>query len=235
MIVFLHGFLGSPDDWTPLTQHIQSPFKTLTLPGHHGKPLDLSTLEKEIPEKVTLIGYSLGGRLALDFARKFPERIEDLIILSANPGIESGRDKRIIQDEKWISLIENEGMDRFLEEWYSQELFSSFLLTEEMKKKRKRHDPHALCEVLRTLSPAKLPSLWPYLKDFSFPMLFLFGENDIKYRPIGNRLLKHFDVTWISNASHPIHIEAPEVIAEIINRRSYEPSYRCRNPMASRR
>lgn len=231
MIIFLHGFLGSPEDWNPLTQYIKVPFETLTLPGHHGRPLDLSLLEKEIPEKVTLVGYSLGGRLAMNFARKFPEKIEDLIILSANPGIESRRKERILEDEKWVSIIENEGIDRFLEKWYAQGLFSSFSLTEDVKKRRKQHDPHSLSEILLTLSPAKLPSLWPHLKNFSFPLLFLFGENDIKYEEIGKRLMKNHDVIWIPNASHPIHLEAPEIVAEIINRRSYDPTSQRRTQM----
>ncbi|QVL56734.1 MAG: alpha/beta fold hydrolase [Simkaniaceae bacterium] len=235
MITFLHGFLGSPEDWKPITQLITTPFQTLTLPGHCGKPLDLSLLEREIPEKTTLVGYSLGGRLAMDFAKKFPERIEDLIILSANPGVESGREERIIQDEKWITLLEKEGMDQFLEKWYAQGLFSSFSLTEEVKNRRKMHDPHTLSEILRTLSPAKLPSMWPHLKDFSCSMLFLFGENDIKYQSIGKRLMGDYDVMWIPNASHPIHLEAPEIVAEIINRRSYDLSSRRRNQMASQR
>jgi len=224
MIIFLHGFLGSPDDWNPLIQYIEHPFKALTLPGHCGTPFDLSLLEKEIPEKAIIVGYSLGGRLAMDFARRFPERIDSLIILSANPGIESKREERVIQDEKWIAMIENEGMDHFLEQWYAQELFSSFSLTDEIKKKRKEHDPKSLIEVLRTLSPAKLPSLWPHLKNFSFPLLFLFGESDIKYRKIGKRLMENHEVMWIPNASHPIHLEAPKIIAEIISRRSYDTS-----------
>lgn len=222
MIIFLHGFLGSPDDWNSLTQYITQPLKTLTLPGHCGTPLDPFILEKEIPEKSIIVGYSLGGRLAMDFARKFPERIESLFILSANPGLEFEREERVIQDEKWIAMIENEGMDRFLEQWYAQELFTSFSLTDEIKKRRKEHDPKSLIEVLRTLSPAKLPSLWPHLKSFSFPLLFLFGENDIKYRKIGKRLMENHEVMWVPNASHPIHLEAPRTIAEIINRRSYD-------------
>lgn len=222
MIIFLHGFLGSPDDWNPLTQYIQQPFQSITLPGHCNTPLDPSFLERKIPENATIVGYSLGGRLAMDFARKFPQRIDSLIILSANPGMESKKEKRVIQDEKWVTIIENEGMDRFLEKWYAQELFSSFSLTDEIKKRRKKHDPKSIIEILRTLSPAKLPNLWPHLKNFSFPLLFLFGESDIKYRKIGKRLMESHEVIWIRGASHPIHLEAPKTIAGIINRRSYD-------------
>ncbi len=106
ILTFLHGFLGSPLDW----QDLDLPGLFLTLPGHQGRPLDLSLLEKEIPKKTTLIGYSLGGRLAMDFAHRFPERIERLIILSANPGLEKGKEERIEWDEKWAQLLETEGM-----------------------------------------------------------------------------------------------------------------------------
>jgi len=85
-LTFLHGFLGSPEDF----KSFNLPGTFLTLPGHQGRPLDLTLLEKEISEKTVLIGYSLGGRLALHFAKRFPERIAGLVILSANPGLEGG-------------------------------------------------------------------------------------------------------------------------------------------------
>jgi len=153
MLTFLHGFLGSPEDW----ENLNLPGKFLTLPGHHGRPLDLSLLEKEIPERTTLIGYSLGGRLAMHFAWQFPERIERLIILSANPGLEEGREERMAWDEKWAGLLETEGMGRFVKKWYEQPLFST--LDSGQLKGREDHDPRVLARVLRELSPAKLPSI----------------------------------------------------------------------------
>ena len=210
MLTFLHGFLGSPNDWQPLNL----PGKFLTLPGHQGNPFDLSILEREIPEKTTLIGYSLGGRLAMHFAYQFPERIERLIILSANPGLDEEKKKRIAWDEKWASMLETEGMQPFLEKWYAQPLFSS--LNRVLLKERESHDPKMLAKVLRDLSPAKLPSMWEKLHEFSFPMLFLFGENDIKYHPIAKRLGKHFPVDFIPGCGHAIHIENPELCAKKI-------------------
>ncbi|NGX50275.1 MAG: 2-succinyl-6-hydroxy-2,4-cyclohexadiene-1-carboxylate synthase [Chlamydiae bacterium] len=210
MATFLHGFLGSPEDWKPL--NIDGTF--LTLPGHQGRPLDLSLLEREIPEETTLIGYSLGGRLAMHFASRFPERIKRLIILSADPGLEEGRAERMVRDEKWARLLENEGTERFLESWYKQPLFSSLDPTELIG--REDHDPKTLAKILRELSPAKLPSMWERLEEFSFPMLFLFGESDIKYQPIAERLSEKFRVDFIPNAGHAIHIEEPALCAEKI-------------------
>lgn len=212
MLTFLHGFLGSPKDWIPLGLD----GKCLTLPGHQGRPLDLSLLEKEIPEKTSLIGYSLGGRLAIDFAYRYPERIKHLIILSANPSLESGREERILWDEKWATILETEGMDPFLEKWYAEPLFHTLNLN--LLKDRNQHDPKVLARVLRELSPAKLPPMWEKLKTFSFPMLFLFGESDIKYRPIAERLREDFHVEIVPNSGHAIHIENPTYCAEHIQK-----------------
>ena len=210
MFTFLHGFLGSPEDWQPLNL----PGTFLTLPGHQGRPLDLSLLEKEIPKKTTLIGYSLGGRLAMDFAHRFPERIESLIILSANPGLKKGKEERIAWDEKWANLLETEGIQPFLKKWYEQPLFST--LNPNHLKGRDGHDPKVLAKILRELSPAKLPSMWEKLQEFSFPMLFLFGENDIKYQHIAKRLGKNFPVDFIPSCGHAIHIENPTLCAKKI-------------------
>lgn len=218
MLTFLHGFLGSSKDWHPL----QLPGNFLTLPGHQGRPFDLSILEKEIPYTTTLIGYSLGGRLAMHFAHHHPERIKSLIILSANPGLEHGKQERVAWDEKWAYILETEGMKPFLKQWYKQPLFSS--LHYEQLQERDSHDPKVLAQILRELSPAKLPSMWSKLHDFSFPMLFLFGENDIKYHPIAKRLKKHFPVAIVPGCGHAIHIENPTFCAQK-NPRSYQEHY----------
>lgn len=214
MLTFLHGFLGSPQDWHPVCQHLNSSCTLLTLPGHQNKPCDLTLLEKEIPSNTTLIGYSLGGRLAMQFASRYPERIERLIILSAHPGLDNGKEKRLKTDESWVQLLKTEGMEKFLKKWYQQPLFST--LDPRLTQNREPHDPQLLAKVLKNLSPAKLPSMWKSLQDFSFPILFLFGERDIKYKPIATRLRKRFPVEFIPNCGHAIHLENPSLCAQKI-------------------
>ena len=119
MIIFLHGFLGNPEDWSKISECLSMPHHALTLPGHNNVPLpdDINhALRQKISEPVTLVGYSLGGRLALDFAICFPELVEKLIILSANPGIDSEeeRQERKKWDETWCQLIDKQGFPAFL-------------------------------------------------------------------------------------------------------------------------
>lgn len=219
MITFLHGFLGSPKDWEDVQNELSVPSLALTLPGHGNEPLELALFEKQIPDQTTLVGYSLGGRLAMQYVKNHPGKVKQLIILSSNPGIETGREERLNWDQGWIDLLEKEGIEPFLEKWYAQDLFSSFAFNAEMKKRRMQHDPKSLVQVFKEFSPANMENLWPHLKDFSCPISFLFGENDIKYRSVGERLMDNFECEWIPDTSHPIHIEAPQAVAKLIMRR----------------
>lgn len=215
MLIFLHGFLGEPDDWLPLTQFLNLPYQCLLLPGHKMRPFDLNLSPQEIPYGTTLVGYSLGGRLAMHFALRFPKHVKGLILLSANPGIETQLEQRKEQDEKWAQCLEKDGLDSFLEKWYSMPLFNTLKID---LNRRKGHDPCSLARILRELSPAILPNLWPRLKDFSCPLLFLFGEGDIKYQSIGTRLENEgFAVAWAA-AGHALHLENPRWCADILGR-----------------
>ncbi len=224
MIYLLHGFLGSPKDWSSFS--FQTPHLPLTLPGHGRKAPFISNPSKWLSEEIlspsVLIGYSLGGRLALQFAFLFPHLIQKLILLSTNPGIEdqNARKKRLLKDKKWVEMIDKEGFKSFLETWYCQDLFSNFKKDPSFPfffKKRLRHNPKAMQRILLELSPAKMPSFWKALKKSSFPILFLFGENDIRYKQIHDRLKKlGVKTDLIKETTHAIHLENPNKCLEKI-------------------
>ena len=207
MLTFLHGFLGAPTDWDALNL----PGKKITLPGHLGKEVNLELLEQDISDQSTLVGYSLGGRLAMHFALKFPKKINRLIILSAHPGIDKNDKtaicKRQAQDHAWANLLQEQGIDIFLNQWYQQPLFSTLDLS--LLKRRQEHDPQSLSHILINWSPAILPSLWESLYLLRSKLVFLFGEHDITYHKVAKRLRRDFDVYMIPNAGHAIHLENP--------------------------
>ena len=176
-------------------------------------------IEKKKLSKIILIGYSMGGRIALAFAHKFPTLIEHLIILSANPGIESdlSRNVRMEEDLKWIELLEEKGLNNFLTAWYDQPLFAPLRgkekLFAEVLLRRKEQNVSSLKDILLRLSPAKQPSFWKILKNFPFPTLFLFGECDMKYRVIAKSLSEigcGITVDLIANSGHAVHLENPK-------------------------
>ena len=158
----------------------------------------------------------MGGRLALHFALKHPEKVKKLIILSANPGLEQGREERLKTDEMWSQLLEEKGLELFLERWYAEPLFKGLKITPSFLKKRLEHDPVLLAKALREMSVARLPNLWPKLKKISCPLVFLFGENDIRYRLIQERLAKDFPTLLVPGCGHAMHLENPKQVAKHI-------------------
>ena len=69
---------------------------------------------------VHVLGYSMGGRIALAFTIAHLQKVQSCIIESAQPGLPSEveRIKRCQADELLAEKIENEGMDAFIETQY---------------------------------------------------------------------------------------------------------------------
>lgn len=67
-------------------------FSTLDLPCNYLLVDEFSpfgfadVLAEHLPPRVSLLGWSLGGFVAADYAARFPERVEELILVSVRPG-----------------------------------------------------------------------------------------------------------------------------------------------------
>ncbi len=206
-IVFLHGFLGSSSDWGPVRSHL-SEFQTiaLDLPGHGKSPF---TERFEIDcgaDRFILIGYSMGGRLAMRYAAEHPERIESLILISAHPGLTSEDEKkeRLLSDAKWAKLLFDLPIDEFLHRWYDQPLFHPFKPDFTM---RRMQNKEALAAALMHYSLGKQP------RHSTNKALVLVGERDSKFRSL------YSNPIVIPNAGHMVHLENPKAVAEEIKKR----------------
>ena len=142
-VLFLHGFMGSSADWPNVVAAIgdRAFCIALDLPGH-GASLGLTpdaytveetaqtvvrTLDELEVERAVIVGYSMGGRLALYLALRYPERCAGLFVESASPGFESESERtarRAADDEK-AKRLESGNLDAFLLDWYRQALFES--------------------------------------------------------------------------------------------------------------
>jgi 2-succinyl-6-hydroxy-2,4-cyclohexadiene-1-carboxylate synthase len=236
-LLFLHGFMGCGADWLPLAGALADHFYCLMpdLPGH-GRHLELSLdqplhfqdivlslehfMDKLALEQVRLVGYSMGGRLALYTAVTLPERVRALILEGANPGLaeEQARRQRASLDDGYAELLLTEGVDRFLDRWYNLALFSSLkgrpALLEKLKAGRRQNDPRWLAKIISELSPGRQPPLWERLEKLSMPVLFMAGALDTKYAALALELkerLPQAEVALIPGASHNTHLEQPEL------------------------
>jgi 3-oxoadipate enol-lactonase len=127
-LVFIHGFSLDSRMWAGQVEHFCRSYRTLCYDvrgfGKSSKPLtqfthheDLKSLLESLQlEKVHLVGFSMGGRIALNFALHYPDSVESLAVFASN--LEGARfDLRFQPDPHDIEVTKRS--------WLSHELFSS--------------------------------------------------------------------------------------------------------------
>jgi 2-succinyl-6-hydroxy-2,4-cyclohexadiene-1-carboxylate synthase len=135
-LALLHGFTGSSQSWAKF--HLADVSLMMPNIAGHGDfiPNDLAdyAIEREaariaatITEAVHLLGYSMGGRLALTIAVHYPDKVKSLILESATAGLktESERQERIQSDNALADKIEANGMEWFAEYWGNLPLWAN--------------------------------------------------------------------------------------------------------------
>ncbi|HSM54849.1 MAG TPA: 2-succinyl-6-hydroxy-2,4-cyclohexadiene-1-carboxylate synthase [Candidatus Sulfomarinibacteraceae bacterium] len=246
-LLLLHGFTGSSNNWAGLMDALGSEYTliALDLPGH-GRTMDRDPLPDEaytMPAvardiaallehlglaSVHLLGYSMGGRLALYLALKHPERWSTLILESASPGLRDAqaREERVAQDEALAQFIEREGMRAFVDRWEALPLFASQQqLPDEVcrahRAGRLRNRPAGLARSLRRMGTGVQPSLWEQLPRLTLPTLLIAGDLDHKFVGIAHEmaaLMPQAELAILPHAGHTVHLEQPEAYAQRLRR-----------------
>lgn len=172
-------------------------------------------------ERFRLLGYSLGGRVALHLALAMPHRIEALVLESTSPGIADAklREQRRQSDEDLAHTIERNGVEAFVADWERLPLFASeAMLPHEERQRlqaaRRQNSAIGLANVLRGLGQGTVPFVGGRLKDLNVPTLLLVGQQDAKYVAIANQMaatMSQAEVVEIAGAGHAVHREQPDV------------------------
>lgn len=243
IILFLHGFMGDRDDFDPAISFLGDRFCCLTidLPGHgytkvYGQDSCYSMaqtaralielLEELEIEQCFLVGYSMGGRLALYLIIYFPQYFFKAILESASPGLATAkeREQRIKQDLNLAAELESVNLAIFLERWYRNPLFISLRKHphfSQVYQKRIDNNPLQLAKSLRNLSTGIQPSLWQELIQNTVPTLLIVGGLDRKFMNINSRMAEMnqiFDLQIIGNSGHNIHWEEPAIFAAAVQK-----------------
>lgn len=229
--VFLHGFLGRGSDWDGLRERLAPrPTYAPDLPGHGATPLRpgvqsyaswvawlTAWLDAHGLRRIHLVGYSLGGRVALAFALAQPQMVVSLTLESANPGLgdPQARAERARLDAERAARIRREGLRAFLADWYRLPLFASLDahpgLREVLVARRSQQDAAVMARVIAEMSPGRQPDLTPRLAELSMPVLLVTGERDPKYPRLLQgmaRRIPHARLVLVPQAGHHVHLEA---------------------------
>jgi 2-succinyl-6-hydroxy-2,4-cyclohexadiene-1-carboxylate synthase len=235
-LVLLHGFTGSGAQWVPLAGAMAGERRCIMVdllghgesdapenPERYGMARCLSDLEAILDhlriERTDLLGYSMGGRIALAFALARPDRIRTLILEGASPGITDAGERaaRVAHDARWADLLERDGIEAFADAWMRQPLFASQTcvgpakLAEE-RRRRCANKPVGLANSLRGIGTGAQQSFWERLPELAVSTLLIVGEEDEKFRNIAADMatrIPRVGMRIIPEAGHATHLEHP--------------------------
>ena len=217
-LVFLHGFSGDRREWQRVGEGLSDyPRLYLDLPGHGGsRNLGVTGFDEmsALLTRTLLIGYSLGGRIAMFHASQQPKGLLGMIVEGGHPGLQDAdaRNARLASDRRWATRFRTEPLDKVFADWYQQPVFAS--LTDAHREAlitlRSQNNGETLAMMLEATSLAVQPDLRAALsaRDFSFD--YLYGERDEKFAALAAEVnaVRHA----IPNAGHNAHRENPDAV-----------------------
>ena len=229
----LHGAVGSASDWRGLAKALAAggistravdlwrflECESVPMP-EFGKRLNAEAVgEVQRAARRILIGYSMGGRLALH-ALLETGPWDAAIIISANPGLRDSDEAaaRRASDTVWATRALTLPWQDFIAEWNSQLLLGGAMRDsrEDAKLIQRRR------EIVRSFvdwSVGNQRPLWERLPEIRTPVLWIAGENDAKFRAIAEEaagLSEHFSLAIAPDAGHRVPWENGEWLAERI-------------------
>jgi len=243
-LVLLHGFTGSAASWGRHLETFASyGFRVIALDmlghGQSDVPQDARryTIEQYQADilaaldalgvrkgEVILLGYSMGGRIALYTA--FSGFFRALILESASSGLADPleREQRRRNDEQLATSIERDGIEAFVAYWEHLPLFASlqrlpYEQRQALHRQRLQNSASGLANSLRGVGTGVQPALQERLTTLSLPVLLIAGILDTKFCAIAQQMaqvLPDARLHIVPNAGHTVHLEQPEVFDQIV-------------------
>jgi 2-succinyl-6-hydroxy-2,4-cyclohexadiene-1-carboxylate synthase len=242
-LLILHGFTGDRSTMSSISEPLSKNYSVISvdLPGHGNTVKDLEpylfnfedTLKALIEvmefydlEEFNVLGYSMGGRLSLGLATKYPNKIKNTILIGATAGIadENQRIARRRSDDRLAEEILEKGVEWFVEYWMEQPIFESQIRIDPetfdaSKKQRLQNNAQGLANSLRGSGTGSQPSFWRKLNEINSPTLIIVGEEDPKFRSLAVRLnsgISKSEIVVVPESGHACHLENPDFTLETI-------------------
>jgi 2-succinyl-6-hydroxy-2,4-cyclohexadiene-1-carboxylate synthase len=165
------------------------------------------------------VGYSMGGRLALQLALDVPDVVAGLVLVSASPGIAdaAARTRRAATDARLAVEAERDGVAAFLDRWLAQPLFTGLSRDQAAFDDRVAGtSAERLAHQLTVLGQGAMTPLWDRLGELSMPVLLVTGARDGKYGEIATEMrarnpqLQHA----VLPGGHAVPLEQPTELAD---------------------
>lgn len=254
-VVFVHGLFGQGKNWTTIAKGLTDAHRValVDLPNHGHSPwtdrvdyVDMAELLaaelESLGEPVTLVGHSMGGKVAMQLALRRPELLRALVVVDVSPSRYPARGGRTDDPDEEASpfgeyiaamrgldldSLETRGQaDEALRDAVPSHMVRSFLLQSLVREGvgsgggwRWRLNLEALERDLGELRAFPAP---PEGATFDGPVLWIAGADSTyvlpEDRPRMDALFPATRLLTVKNAGHWVHSEQPEVFTEALRR-----------------
>lgn len=230
-LILLHGFTQTSRSWDPILPLLSGARSVIRvdLPGHgfsaHADA-DLNHTAALVVETCgagTIVGYSMGGRIALHIGLDHPECAKRLILIGATPGIVDAaeRSERRRQDDLLAARIESDGVPTFLKDWLANPMFAGLPKSNADLDDRLRNTAAGLAASLRHCGTGTQTPVWSRLTSLGMPVAVIAGARDDKFAEIGRDMVAAIGpratLHLVDGAGHSAHLEQPAAVAAIID------------------
>ncbi len=228
-LYFIHGFLQDSSVWSEIGDKILS--NSSNVKKHYVDLLNSispsaekwsknfnKSIEHSANNLNVIIGYSLGGRLAMQSIADDPYLWDAGILIGAHPGFKTVQDKNdsLSFDLKWAEKFKQESFNTLLKEWNSLPIFgkkpNSFMPDQKYK--------NIYSEICKNYSKGLQADLTEKITKSGVPILYISGSNDLKYKTIGNYLAntsKNIKHVVIENSFHRVPWENKNLFIKTVN------------------
>ena len=239
-VLLVHGFAQDHRCWGPLGAALgaRGPVLAVDAPGH-GRSGALASAD--VPQAADLlaqvaaatgraldvVGYSMGGRMALQLLVDHPGAVRRAALIGATAGIAdpSERAARRALDDERAAHLETVGIDAFLADWLAQPLFAELPQWARFDEERRNNTVNGLAQSLRNAGTGSMAPLWDRLPEITAEVLCVAGSNDPKFCDAAERmadLMPRGSVHMLAGAGHAAHLEQPDdaerIVREFLNR-----------------
>jgi 2-succinyl-6-hydroxy-2,4-cyclohexadiene-1-carboxylate synthase len=238
VVTLLHGFTLGGESWDDLLTDMPEEWRWIApdLRGHGDAPVADCTMDRCAADLVELwdvlgvershvVGYSMGGRLALHVAVRLPERTRSLLTIGAHAGLEgAAREDRRRRDEELADRIESAGIETFMHYWESLPMFASIArrgpaFLARLHEIRTRNTAEGLAASLRGMGAGAMQPLWDELASIRVPATFVAGDNDFPYIDWALRMadrVPDWRLRTVPDSGHAAQFEQPAATAQIL-------------------
>ncbi len=220
MIYNLHGNIGSTADWDGFPGEAVDLWEYSKLPfWEWAFEFCREVREKESDSGNYLVGYSLGGRLALHALIAEPDLWDGAVIIGAHPGLCCVEDRmaRRMSDAVWAGWAGHWEWDTFLEKWNAQGVLAGGKPSLAQKSLESRRE--AVAQGFENWSLGAQEDLRERLRSVSTKVLWVTGEADVKFTSIGQEMatsLPNCEHVVVEDCGHRVIFEQPEVLSKLV-------------------